>query len=272
MLYNAMVFSWNELVMSDIEDIKYTIYRHINKINGKSYVGVTSQKPEDRWAGGKGYKGCRIFDSAIQKYGWDNFEHEILEVVSTQQEASEKEKYWIEKYNSAQKGIGYNIEGGGYEHRAISEETRKLKSETHKGEKNGRYGKPVSIKTREKISKANKGKLVGKNNPMYGKTHTDKVRQMLSDINKVPKPYLCKPLYCITTDKMFLSQREAGNYYGIRAYSHITDVCKGHRSYCGRSPETNEPLVWRYLTYDEEERFYKERGLEGDLNVKRRRQ
>lgn len=253
-----------------MDEIKYTIYRHINKINGKSYVGVTSQRPEDRWANGKGYKGYRKFYPAIQKYGWDNFEHEILDIVYSPEEASEKEKYWIEKYHSNQRDVGYNIEGGGYDHKAISEETRKLKSETHKGEKNGRYGKPVSKETRRKISKANKGRLAGENNPMYGKTHNDKIKQMLSDINKVPKPYLCKPVHCITTNKTFLSRKEAGNFYNIRAYSHITNVCKGEGSYCGRDPETNEPLVWRYLTYDEETEFYKQRGLERDLNVKRR--
>ena len=34
----------------------YIIYKHINKINGKIYIGQTCQKPEYRWNHGKGYK------------------------------------------------------------------------------------------------------------------------------------------------------------------------------------------------------------------------
>ena len=44
----------------------YTIYKHINKINNKIYIGVTKQKPEQRWAHGEGYKNNTHFYSAIK--------------------------------------------------------------------------------------------------------------------------------------------------------------------------------------------------------------
>lgn len=50
---------------------------HISPSN-KRYIGITSQKPEIRWANGKGYSYNKHFYRAIQKYGWDNFEHRIL--------------------------------------------------------------------------------------------------------------------------------------------------------------------------------------------------
>ena len=56
----------------------YTVYCHINKVNGKTYVGITSSAPELRWKNGEGYKNCRKFYNAILKYGWDNFYHIIL--------------------------------------------------------------------------------------------------------------------------------------------------------------------------------------------------
>ena len=49
----------------------YIIYRHINKFNGKSYVGLTSQKATRRWRNGFGYKESPIFYTAIKKYGFD---------------------------------------------------------------------------------------------------------------------------------------------------------------------------------------------------------
>ena len=46
----------------------WVVYIHTNKINGKMYVGITSQKPKRRWGfNGKGYKGCVKFVNAIKK-------------------------------------------------------------------------------------------------------------------------------------------------------------------------------------------------------------
>ena len=56
----------------------YKVYIHRNKINGKVYIGITKQKPENRWRNGKGYKQNIKFYRAIEKYGWNNFEHIVL--------------------------------------------------------------------------------------------------------------------------------------------------------------------------------------------------
>ncbi len=57
----------------------YTVYQHRNKINNKVYIGITQQALEKRWGiNGTNYKSSPHFFSAIQKYGWDNFEHNIL--------------------------------------------------------------------------------------------------------------------------------------------------------------------------------------------------
>lgn len=37
----------------------YTVYLHINKVNKKVYVGITSMRVENRWREGKGYKSVK---------------------------------------------------------------------------------------------------------------------------------------------------------------------------------------------------------------------
>jgi len=56
-----------------IKNGNYKIYIHINKVNGKMYVGITKQTPEDRWKNGTGYDTSPKFYNAIKKYGWENF-------------------------------------------------------------------------------------------------------------------------------------------------------------------------------------------------------
>lgn len=90
------------------------VYMHTNKINNKKYIGITGQdRYWDRWrSDGSGYK-TQVFGRAIEKYGWDNFDHEILKEVETESEACELEQYYIQKYKSNNKDFGYNISMGG---------------------------------------------------------------------------------------------------------------------------------------------------------------
>lgn len=104
---------------------KGIIYVHINKINGKAYVGQTIQTLQDRWGQGSLYSTCTHFYNAIQKYGWDNFEHKVLECGLNEDELNDKEKYWIEKYNSIQNG--YNLREGGNNQHLTEEHKEKIR-------------------------------------------------------------------------------------------------------------------------------------------------
>ena len=89
---------------------KYILYCHTNKQNEKKYVGITKRSLTQR-AGtdGIGYKGCPKFYNAIQKYGWDNFSHQIIEKNLSEQEALEKEVQLIWELRTNDDRFGYNM-------------------------------------------------------------------------------------------------------------------------------------------------------------------
>jgi len=90
----------------------YYIYRHISP-SGKSYIGITKQNPERRFQNGSGYSTQKAFYRAIKKYGWDSFKHEILEEGLTEEEAYEKEAYYISEVYQSFAPNGYNTREGG---------------------------------------------------------------------------------------------------------------------------------------------------------------
>lgn len=92
---------------------KYIVYLHKNKINNKVYIGQTSKTLEERAQKGFGYQKCPYFYHAIKEYGWNNFDHIILEENLTSDEADEKEKFWIDLFDSTNRKKGYNILKGG---------------------------------------------------------------------------------------------------------------------------------------------------------------
>lgn len=57
------------------DDCCYKLYMHVNKTNGKFYIGQTKHSYLSRWKNGGGYGSCSRFAKAIKKYGWDGFEH-----------------------------------------------------------------------------------------------------------------------------------------------------------------------------------------------------
>lgn len=139
-------------------EAKYLIYCHTNKFNGKRYIGQTSQTVEKRWQNGCGYRIGTYIRKAIDKYGWENFDHEILETDLTLEEANEREKYYIALYNTYNSEYGYNLTFGG-NNGSPNDEVRMVLSEKAKkrtGILNSRYGKHCSEETKRKLSESNR--------------------------------------------------------------------------------------------------------------------
>lgn len=132
----------------------YSVYIHTNILNNKKYIGITKQQPEARWKNGKGYKTTSHFRHAIDKYGWENFSHEIIYTNLSAEEAGQKEKELIQHYNTTNSNYGYNNSTGGeisftFTH---SKEARKKMSESHKK-------LPVNQYAIEKMKEANSKKV-----------------------------------------------------------------------------------------------------------------
>ena len=212
---------------------KFLVYVHINKVNGKRYYGITSQKPKQRWKNGKGYKN-QHFANSISKYGWDGFDHIIIARDLTEDEAKWLEVEMIAAHNTNDKRYGYNFtEGGdGAKGYVPSEEVRRKLSDSHKGKPSARKGKHHSEESKQKIREAAKGRVV-----------SEETKQKRSGKNN----YGARAVICITTKRIFFTAKSGSDFYNINNRSGITQCCKGKRKSAGKC--NGQKLVWKYLNW-----------------------
>ena len=104
------------------------VYLIENLINGKVYIGQTINKLKRRYVGKSFRKVSQHLKRAIQKYGEQNFYLSILEECWSIEELNEREKYWIDFYDSTNIKKGYNLQSGGKNCR-VHESTKKLLKE-----------------------------------------------------------------------------------------------------------------------------------------------
>lgn len=192
---------------------KYLVYKHTNKINNKVYIGITKNinNPNKRWKNGMGYSYNEKFFSDIVKYGWDNFEHDILETDLSAPEAVSRESYYIKYFNSVVEG--YNNSYGG---NIPSEEGIETIRQSLIGITRSKETIEKQMKTKEERYGNGKGKNFN--------GFTRKVK-------------------CNETGDVFLSIKEAERWCGS---SKVQLCCKGERLHAGVHPITKEKLSWSY--------------------------
>ncbi len=193
--------------------MRFIVYKHTNKINGKSYLGFTSYTIDERWNQHvRASRGKRksLFLNALISYGTsdDVWLHETLGTYDTEQEAKLAEISWIArlKTNGLREGhVGYNMTDGGDGTRMLgpanpmfgkkgplcpsygrkhTDDARKRISEFHSIFKNTdewkafmtqlHTGRVVSEETRKQISETKQGTMTGELNHAYGKTYRTK--------------------------------------------------------------------------------------------------
>ena len=237
----------------------YTVYKHTlpKEISGKDndmiYIGITSWKPEKRWQNGRGYYKQPHFYNAIQKYGFDNFLHEILFECLTKEEAEQKEIELISKYQSNNREFGYNIANGGNCVGTMAQETKDKISKANMGNQYGK-GHVLSEEHKRKISEAMKGNQHSKglkmtehvkkillesrqneevrrkiSNALTGKKQSEEHRRKNSESHKGIGG---KKVVCIETRVVYSSIRDASKQLNLKGH-HISTCCSGNRQTCG---------------------------------------
>ena len=152
------------------------IYKIINLINRKIYVG-SAVDIKSRWRKHKSdlllnkHHSIKLQNS-YNKYGVDNFVYEIIEECEKER-MIEREQYYIDLYDSFNKG--YNCRPKAENNFGIkwSQETKiklsksntglKRSKEAKKNISNGCIGRILTKETKDKISEAHKGKKMSEN-------------------------------------------------------------------------------------------------------------
>lgn len=244
--------------MINIEN--FTVYKHTSPSN-KVYIGITCRKPIIRWNNGNGYRNNMYFWNAIQKYGWDNFQHEIIAENLSKENACEMEEKLISEYNSNDRNYGYNISSGGEfpgtgcthivtdEHkekmrmmflgRTIPKEQRIKISNTLKGRTLSQetIRKLSEVKTGTKLSDETKKKISEKKSGRkWSENERNALGEHLKELHKtaLPKAHEARRIRVknLNTGEIFNSVIEASKYYNVNP-SNITRCCKGDRKRCG---------------------------------------
>lgn len=205
----------------------WTLYCHRNKINNKRYFGITCQEPENRWLNGHGYARHLPIGRAIEKYGWDNFEHIIIFENLIESDAKKLEVLYIAMYETQSDEYGYNLTCGGDGVCGLewSDESRRKMSIRMSGENHPNFGKHLSLETRQKISENNKGK----HNHLKGIPISESHKQHISEAkNKAVSAYDDDGNLVFT----FASARKAAATLGVN-YKNISLCIHGERKRCG---------------------------------------
>ena len=214
----------------------YTVYMHIAP-NGKRYIGITHLKPEYRYGkNGSGYRRCTFFYRAIEKYGWNEFQHIIVCTNLSKEEACKKEQELIATYQSNNPEFGYNCslggESGSFGHIFTEEQRKKISLATK--------GRIVSTETRKKIGTANSKSLKGRklpeevkrkisvNNARYwkGKKLPDSVLQRAVEVNRGNSYHLGKKHSDEAKQKMRLAKlgKKRGSWTDAERKAHMDAI------------------------------------------------
>jgi group I intron endonuclease len=229
--------------------MQYYIYKITNLVNNKPYVGKTGKTIEKRWKEhyyeARRWQKCaetgtnfgynsRLYP-AMTKYGYENFNIQLLEETASVEEMNQREQYWIDFYDA--RNNGYNIAAGGHggffsgcKHTPEAIEKirkagtgRKMPPEAVAKTAAAKLGRKASPEKREKMRQAKLGKKLGKHSAEWNKRISE------GQINEV---------ICVETGVIYRNIAEAARQTG----SHASGIAN---CVTGRAKTTNG-YHWQY--------------------------
>lgn len=217
----------------------WCVYMHTNKINNKRYIGISSNI-KGRWKGnGTEYK-RQVIGKAFDRYGWDNFEHEILFENLSQEDAEKKEVEMIAFYQSNNKLFGYNISQGGENgHNELwnNEDYR----ESQRQERKSRWqDEEFKIRCRKAINEA-----ISKDECKQKQAKNTENRWKNGDFDNIH----CKQIICLETGEVYKSMTEAAN---------ITGFCRTNiEKCCSNQQKTAHGYHWQFYNQELDSEEYR---------------
>jgi group I intron endonuclease len=173
--------------------IIYSIYKVVNQINGKVYIGFDSKWPnrvkKHKWnyLKSKQKKNFRFY-CALRKYGWDNFKWEIIYQSKDGQHCLKvMESHFIQEYDSYLNGYNMTLGGDGTLGKEPWNKGKKMQA--------------MDSEIKKRISQTMTGKL-------RTKEHCDNLSESMKGKKNNNKKLK-------TPDGIFKSAKDAAQFYGL---------------------------------------------------------
>lgn len=231
------------------------IYKITNP-EGKIYIGL-SKNIELRWKSYKNKSGMTktsIFKLSLDKYKYENHIFEIIEeVINDNKLLREREKYWINYYQSNIDGLNNNRGGCGVNSHTI-ESKQKISSALKGKPKPDDFGEKRSKEFytdewKQKISQSNKGRISpnkGKTGYNKGKIMTDDQKQKISLSllgKKKPNAGGNKPIQQYTINGQFITE-----YKSVSEAHRLTNIPQSGISLCCNNKRISSGgFKWKFI-------------------------
>lgn len=209
------------------------IYKTTNLLNGKIYIGQTSKTLNTKYLGSG-----KILLKAVKKYGKYNFKREILEECNSKEQMNNREKYWIQHFDSINRNIGYNVSIGG-EGGNLGDEVNKKISESRKGQivlkdkDNNIFivGKNDDRYLNGELVGLSKGRIPSNKGIPMSKEQREKMRGPKTEthkenLSKAKAGKCIKPILCLNNGITYSGSKEAAEKLGLTV-PNIVAVLKG---------------------------------------------
>lgn len=211
-------------------DKLFSVYTLYNPISQKYYVGITSQNPKDRWKRGRAYSHNIHLTRAVEKYGWETFEKNVIATNLPFEVAARFEQRLIRECDSYKNGYNQSYGGENSSSFSMSDEARKKIADSRKGkcgEQCWNYGKHIE-------------EIMGDNYETW-LVNVRAARQLPT------KKW--KKVICLNDMKIYDSCEKANEAYGITTVNDICHCKRGTDKYDSRGYE------YKFDFYEEGEEY-----------------